>query len=261
MGRTNIFSEEREEYIFHTLKQKGKVTIDELCDYFKVSKSTIRKQLNYLETTGALTRTHGGAIISDQLLEEYADKKSVSNRLEKKAITQAAKQFVQDGDIVAIGGGSTLQEMSLVLKDLKDSVVVTNSILVAADLMQNKNIDVRICGGVVNGRSGCVVGKQAEAYFENIHVQKMFIGADGVCLDLGISSANLLVAQVESNMIKCADELYVLADHTKMGKVSLAKQIDLERVTCLITDSGADPDFIEKLREKIGRVVVADFME
>ena len=51
----------RQEQILEILKEKGKVNVHNLSEYFSVTPKTIRRDLEFLEENGELVRIHGGA--------------------------------------------------------------------------------------------------------------------------------------------------------------------------------------------------------
>ncbi len=56
------------------------------------------------------------------------------------------------------------------------------------------------------------------------------------------------------------EELVILADHTKLGNIGLAAFSTLEQVATLITDAGADPAFLEAVRERGVQVIAAELL-
>jgi len=251
------FFQNTESYIIHLLEVHTKVTVQELCDTFHLAPSTIRKKLADMEKNGLLIRTHGGAISVDANRDEPMDKKSLINIPQKKAIASVAMEFVTNGNTIALGGGSTVAELCVYLLKLKDSLILTDSIIVANLVMQNHSLEVRINSGIVRGRTGCVVGPNSGDLFSANHADKAFIGCDAFNLEHGACSANILVGEVERNLLMCAREKYILCDSSKLDRDSISPVASLDEITALITDDEADPDYINKLREAGLEVYIA----
>ena len=254
MKKKSIFSEEREKIILSMLEKNGRITIDELCQHCAISESTARKQFAAMAEQNLLMRTHGGAIAVDQDIET-----KLLSRLEpKRSIAQMAREYIQNGECILLGSGSTVLELARLMHNTQDTVVITDSILAANELMRARDIEVQICNGIVHGKSGCVIGSQAQAYFQGISATKCFIGVDGISTEVGITSDNIRVAQVEQKMLGCSLTTFAMADSTKLNRVSFTKICELEEIDHIITDSNADPAFVEILRGRGITVTVVD---
>ena len=80
-------------------------------------------------------------------------------------------------------------------------------------------------------------------------VDKAYSGCDSVDLDVGITSLDI-DPRTEQSLIKCAKKCYILADSTKFSvKPFIEKTIDINEITCLISDSGLDPSYVIRLKE------------
>lgn len=244
-------------YIIHLLEVHTRVTIQQLCQIFGLAPSTIRKKLAEMEANSLLIRTHGGAVSVDANRDERLDQKANVNIPQKRAIAAAAVGLISDGDSIALGGGSTIAEMCVYLLKLKNSLVLTDSIIVAGTITSNSSIEVRINSGIVRERTGCVVGPGSDIIYHSSSVDKAFIGCEAFSLKDGACSANILIGEVERNLIMCAKDRYVLCDSSKLNKSSVSSIVSFSDITALITDEDADPYYLEKLRTNGLEVIVA----
>jgi hypothetical protein len=62
---------------------------------------------------------------------------------------------------------------------------------------------------------------------------------------------------IKQDMIALADEVVVLADHTKLGHRALAPYAPLSAIDWLVTDEQADPIYLRRLEEAGLRTIVA----
>lgn len=254
MRRSQTYLNARVDWILNTLKNNGSITIDEIVREFSVSSSTARKQLNTLHEQGLLTRTHGGAASNLP-----ADHQKVSLIKEKEAIARLARSKVRDGSIIAVGAGTTTFFFSKLLHDVKGLTVVTNSLLVANELRDDVDIEVRICGGMLKHSSCAVIGPQAEAFFRNVYVDQSFVGADAVCIGYGITSKNVYESFSERGIVTCSKEVIVLADHTKIGTNACVDRLaSFDEIRCIITDGQVNNTVVEKIREMNVEVLIAE---
>lgn len=252
------FNGDDESYILYLLEVHKRVTNRELCDQLHLSTSTIRKKLARMEESGLLIRTHGGAASIDADRDETMNRKSKINRSNKKAIAAAACRLIRNGDVLALGGGSTVAEMAPYLLNLEEAVILTDSTVMTTLTIPNKKLEVHINSGIVRGRTGCVVGPGSDLLFRSYSADKAFIGCDAYDIDQGAGSANILVGTVESAMLECAKEKYILCDSTKLNQRTLYSFIQTKNITALITDDEANPEFIDRMQEAGLQVIVAE---
>jgi len=246
----NAFNIERSREILKILNEKNRVTVSELEQRFNISGSTVRRLLNELERKGKLIRTHGGAVsIDNTTFEDSVDRKKKIKIAEKSAIALEARKFIKDGDIIMLGGGTTVFELAKLLHDLSGSVVITNSVIVAAELYSNPNIEVHIIGGTIRPVTGVIIGPQAIMSLNNMFAEKTFIGADSISLEYGITTPNAFEAEVEAKLMAQSKQVYLLADHSKFGKITFTPQAGLEKVHHVITDEHTDERYNNKLIE------------
>lgn len=251
------FGGEDEKYILYLLENRKRISNNELCEELNLSPSTIRKKLAKMEEKGLLIRTFGGAASLDADRDETLVKKSRVNIPHKKAIAAAASRFVRDGDTIALGGSSTVAELSPYLLRLSQAVILTDSTVIANLLTRNRNLEVHINGGIVRERTGCVVGPSSGLLFQCHQADKAFLGCDSFSLENGAGSANILVGEVERSILTCARERYLLCDSTKLNQSTLYSYGSYKEITALITDSEANPEDVERLRSKGVTVIQA----
>lgn len=251
----DTFLKEKENYILHLLETRRRVTVAELCRVFSMAPSSIRKRLADMEKRGLLIRSHGGAVSIDANRDESLAAKSAVNKNAKRAIAEAACEFIKPGDTISIGGGTTTLELCAVLSSRRDIIVLTNSIVAANVLMENNNIEVRICSGIIRSRIGCIVGPSASAFFNGVRADKTFLGVDALSVDKGVSSSNILVGEVERSMAHCAEEVFVLGDHSKLNKEVISPFLSLDDVDYVITDADMPAECVSALERKGPKVV------
>ncbi|TRX08288.1 DeoR/GlpR family DNA-binding transcription regulator [Flavobacterium gawalongense] len=251
----------RQEDILKELNQKGYVNVVDLCEIHNVSTVTIRKDLNFLENEKLLHRTHGGA--SKQPI--YAFERDVNDKEglqveQKKQIAKEALKYIDNNDYVILGSGSNIHYLSRIITGFPKLTVLTPSLRVSLELSKETKIDTIQLGGDVRNSSTSVVGPIAEATLSQFSCNKLFLGADGIHLDFGLSTSNSLEAHLNQAMIDVSEKIIVLADSTKMNIKGFGKICNLDKIDVLITDSGIDPETKTKLEEIGIYVVVADKM-
>ena len=157
---------------------------------------------------------------------------------EKQAIGRAAAALLEDGDTVLLDGGTTTLEVARALLGRRVQVV-TNSLPIAQLLASSQQTDLILIGGYVYPRTGVAMGPLAIATMQGIRVRKAILGAGGIVAD-GIYNSNLLLVETERQMMACGQEVMIVADHTKFGRLALARLCGLDEVHRLVTDPGLD---------------------
>ena len=242
---------ERHSRILSLLQQNGSISVTQLSELFKVSEVTIRKDLSYLEQQKKLYRTHGSAI----LISPYISDRHVA---EKRAIGAAAAALVSQDDSIIIASGTTMAFLAREIKPVGRLTVITAAVPVTQILSQHADVDVIQLGGITRSSSVSVVGPFAESMLRNFNCSKLLVGVDGIDTEFGLTTTNMLEASLNGAMINAAQKVVVLADSSKFGRRGFSKICDLEAVDRIITDSGVQPLYLERLRERGIEVTVVD---
>jgi DeoR family fructose operon transcriptional repressor len=233
-----MFAEERKHLILAALHQTPAVSVVELGRALRVSTASIRRDLADLERTGVLKRTHGGAISARMAMAEPSlAEKEDQYQAEKVAIARLALSFVQPGDAVFLDSGSTTRQIARALRHHQGVTVVTNALNIAWELASS-DIELVVTGGQVRRGILSHVGPLAEQAIAAVHVDKLFLAANGVELEKGVTTPSLVEAQTKRAMVEHATEVILVADHSKFGRVTFSRICGLDRVHHVVTDDG-----------------------
>ena len=245
-----LYAEERQREILERVKLEGKVSVEELVEALGVSAPTIRADLGALESRRLLRRTHGGAILPETTLYEppYAERER-ARQLEKARIGAAAAARVRDHETVILDAGTTTFEIALRLKERVGLTVVTNSLEAAWELMDapEGHLEILVIGGTVHPHRRATLGPLASEFLSRLHVDRVFLGVNGVHPDAGYTVVDFDAAQVKRAMIACAREVVVVADSSKMGLAAFATICPLSSAHVLITDAPVEQPLADAL--------------
>jgi len=250
----------RQEAILHRLQEEGSVTIDELCASFDSSVATIRRDLEDLEGRYLLKRVRGGAVpIGPLFYEPFRHDTSFQDRVssfgdEKRRIARAAAQLVQTGHTVALSGGTTTTEVVRSLKMMTGISIITNTVNVAMELSNRKDIEVIVTGGHLRGNWFTLVGPLANNAIDLLFADIMFIGVDGIDAQHGLTCTNSTEAELLHKLSNHSKLKVAVADHSKIGAVSNWLLCPANAINTLITDTGATDEAIAPF-EKMGITV------
>jgi len=215
-----------------------------------VSPMTIRRDLRVLAEKQIIRVQHGGAqFAAPELVEPNLDIRTHSHLAEKQAIgKQAAKLFVEEGDVIGIDSGSTMLEVAHNLPDVP-LTIITHSLAAANIVAHNKQYQLIMLGGILQHEAGCFCSPQAIAALHNLYINKLFLGAAGLLIPHGLSCSNLSDAEIKQALIKASRQVILCADSSKIGQAFLAHFASLDAIHTLITDSGitvADREALER---------------
>ncbi len=251
-------AEERRAKIIQLLEQQGSVLVDELSPQFAVSSVTIRKDLAELEERGLLHRTHGGATHAHKSLfnPSFGEKINLQQP-QKEAIARAALEYIEDGDSIILGAGSTVLTLArLMKKRFRSLYIITNSIPVALELADT-TWEILLVGGQIRQHSMALIGPAAVRTLEVYHADKAFFGATGVSLQKGYSTPHADMSNIIKAMIEAVDNAYALVDSSKLGRATLVSFAKLQDTDVLITDADAPKDFLEAMKTQQLEVRIA----
>jgi DeoR/GlpR family transcriptional regulator of sugar metabolism len=255
-----VLVEERRQRVLDLISRQGFIGLADLARLIQVSESTIRRDLDYWHQQGVLKRTHGGAIyLGDGLSLPALEDRSASQIEEKRAIARTVAARIQDGDAILLDGGTTTLEVARLLVG-RPLQIVTNSLPIANLFASNRETDLVMLGGYVYPRTGVALGPLTVRMMEDVHVHQTILSVGGITAK-GLFNSNLLLVETERRMLRCADEVVVVADHTKIGRQALAFLCELSTIDTLIMDAGITPEQRQLVEEAGVRLLIAGGLE
>lgn len=252
------YASERQDLILQRARRNGRVEVAALAEEFKVTTETIRRDLVALESQGAVSRVHGGALLADRRHEAPdLSVRMATMAKEKEAIARAALREVPAEGSVLIDAGSTNQRLAELFPD-RSLTVITNSIQIASTLLTKPRLIVYTTGGQINRSTLSEVGLWAGNSLGSVFADVAFLGSYGFTPERGASATNEPEANVKRAMVASSERVVLLMDHTKLGVNHFAQFAAPNQVDLLITDGRADPEYVEHIRASGSAVVAAD---
>lgn len=248
--------EEEEAYIhkFH------KVTINELQEKFEVSGNTIRRDVSELVKRGNVLKSHG--MVSSKLnnydvgqLPFY--KRSSVMIEEKKKIAEKASEFIENGDCIFIDSGSSVTHLIDYIKDL-ELTVFTNNVDFIIKAIQYRNIDIITFSGILN-RDYCSftsIDEQSADTLSKYNFTKSFMSATGITVQYGVMNSLVSDNYIKVQAVERAQQVYLLADHTKFGKITMKSYAQLKDIDVIITDREPPEDIVQNIEELGNKIII-----
>lgn len=248
---------ERHKYILDELDRAGFVSVSDLAKRMEVTMVTIRKDLKLLEDRGLLYRSHGSATpVSPYVADRSVQVKKLEQVEEKTRIAQYAASLLVEKEAVLIGSGTTVVAFAQAIPRNLELTVLTAAMNVTLSLIDHEQVELVQLGGVVRKSSSSAVGHYAEEMLRGFACSKLFLSVDGISLEHGLTTSNMMEAHLNGQMIRSVQKTIVLADSRKFGRKGFGKICELEDIDVIITDAGIPEIYREKLEEKGIEVVV-----
>jgi DeoR family transcriptional regulator, aga operon transcriptional repressor len=240
---------ERHQHILSRLKKEGSINVIDLCTELEVSSVTIRKDLKMLEDKNLLFRTHGGGTLANPYTTDRpVTEKAMIHSGEKLGIGAAAARLIEPNDCILIASGTTVLSLAKNIQPIGNVTVVTAALNVAMELVQHPGIEVIQLPGIIRKTSSSVTGNYAEEMLNNFSFSKLFLGVDGIDLEFGLTTTNMMEAQLNKKMIAASQKTVVVADSSKFGKRGFGRICGLEDIEQVITDNNISDHMVETLR-------------
>ena len=218
-----MLEKQRHQLILDILDESTFVSVRDLCSQLDSSEATIRRDLNKLADARKIKKIRGGAqVLDDRAVSNIKISGNAflvdkeRNTDTKRMIAKAATELCEDGEAIIINGGSSTFMMSEFLAERRMNIL-TNSFVLAHELLENSQNQVTLPGGEVYRKQSILA---------------------------------------EQKLRKRADKLIVLVDSSKIGIKGNLIFCGLDAVDTIITDSNADPQALDKIRQHGVNVVV-----
>lgn len=262
-----MFAEERQTLIAELVADRGRVTVSDLAERFRITPETIRRDLDALENVRQLRRVHGGAVAMNRLSmsEPSIAERATQRQDEKSRIAAAALALVPTSRTASIllDAGTTTERLAERLVSWAPSspgdqlLVITNALPIATLLATNDELQLQILGGRVRGLTRAIVGASTTSQLDALRVDIAFIGANGIDAEFGFSTPDVVEAAVKTAMVRSARRVVALADSSKLDEETLVRFAPLCDIDTLITDAAPSPKLAAALGAADVEIVIS----
>ncbi len=252
-----LSSYERQRELARLLERVGRLSVAQICEQFSISEATARRDLEALSEQGLIQRVHGGAVLVRQAApEEPILRRSREQENEKERIGRATAALIQDGETVFLGSGTTVLQVAqhLITRNI---TVITNSLPVINLMSEKENIELIALGGMLRDSELSFIGHITEQALSEVRADKIIIGIRAISLNQGLTNDYLPETLTDRAILKVGREVILVADHSKINRVSTTFLAPLTHVHKLVTDEQTPRTFITALKAQgINSIVV-----
>lgn len=253
-----LTSTARQQLIMTLLRDHSELKTGELISKLGVTPMTIWRDLQMLGEQGLLRRVRGGARLCADLVGEpnFEAKASSAGSAKARIAARAVKEFVREGDVISMEGGTTVAALVDALPEQRISVV-TNSLPIALRLRAVRpDLPVRTIGGWLSAVSGNTTGPEALKTAGLAVSSVCFLGATGWDQELGPMDPNPLEIEVKRALAAASGRVVLLMDSRKFEISSTSLMIHPRRLHALVTDAPPPAAVRRRLTSAGVRVVV-----
>ena len=256
--RQHLLPEDRLRVITDLIRERGSVRGRDLVEVLGVTDETIRRDLARLAEQGLVRRAHGGAVALRASDETDTSFRLREHEQEKLAIGRRAMELVADGSSIILDSGTTTLCLARALHARQDLVVVTTAVTNALELVGNPRTTVVMTGGVIRPTTYGASGQLAAATLRGLHVDQAFLAIHSVSVAGGLTYPRFEEVEAKRAMIEAAEEVILLADHSKFGRQALVRVAPITAVQRIVTTPGIDPDEASAIRDLGIELIIAD---
>lgn len=251
--------EERIYQIHELLKERTRISLDELCAIFSVSKNTIRRDIAELEEQGIIRKVYGGIVLEESNITslEPFSAREIRHINEKKKIAAAAAANIQEGDVIYIDSGTTTMHMIPHLAEKNFLTIVTASVYVLDIASRYSNLNVIATGGNLQAPIKAFVGSSVLNCIKSFNFSKIFLAATGVSLEHGATNASPLECEIKQCLVQKPCSKYLLVDSSKFDVASLMTYSSLKDIDCIITNEQPPEKYLKHFNKNDVGIIIA----
>jgi DeoR family transcriptional regulator, fructose operon transcriptional repressor len=248
--------QQRRDSILDLVYTTGFTSVAEVAQKTRVSEMTIRRDFDRLENEGLIHRAHGGAIAEHRMeIELDYRTRQLYRAQEKDKIAQIAASLIKDGQSIFLDAGTTVLAMVKFIKPKKNIHIVTSSLPVQIEMVNEASIDLIVVGGQMQKFTMSYVGPLAIENIQSMRFDWAFLGTGGIDVDRGLTHSTIEEIPIKKAASLSSSKIAVLADNTKFYQPALSLIMPIDDVDYIITDKPVE-DFQRILLERKSKAKV-----
>lgn len=232
------------------------VTLEQICEQFHVSKSTLRRDLKELTSDPDIHKSYGVLSASSASQQRPFDERYVAHAGAKRRIAECAAAQVGDNDIIFIDSGTTTMYVADYLQDRSNVTIITNSLEVVRRAYPFRNIRVITISGALNRDLCSFAGPTAASVLAGYNINQAFLATTGIARDFSVTNAFVEETSLKQMAMARSQRKVLLADSSKFGILSLCTYCRMEDFDSIITEESPSSDFLTRLQENGKELVI-----
>ncbi len=234
---------DRQKKILNKAKKKGRVDVDHLAGFLKVSPQTIRKDLNELCNRQLLQRVHGGAIVGSSIENVSYEARKLLAPEGKRAIGKRAAQLIPNNCSFFMNIGTTTEQVAMELTSHRGLMAITNNVKAIDILRSAPGIELIIAGGLVRHSDGGIVGVAAVDFISQFKADYAIIGVSAIDEDGSLLDYDMSEVRVAQAIIANSRHVIMVADVMKLSRNAPVRIGHLSDIDTLVLDGEPSKEF------------------
>lgn len=248
----------RRQMIAEAVMAEGTMRIEDLTERFGISLMTVHRDIDDLVGRGLLRKTRGIVSAAPTSLIEASDVYRVTRQSEeKRAVAEAAMQFVEPGQAIFFDDSTTVLQMAAHLASKVPITAITNSLALMNELKGLRDVTLLGLGGQYFNWCNAFIGRMTTREISRLRADRVFLSLAAITDDMVFHQSPEMV-ETKRAMFDSAAMRILLADHTKFERRALHAMGQLNEFDVVIVDDGTPQHHLDRMRANGINVVVAE---
>ncbi|GHU63208.1 DeoR family transcriptional regulator [Clostridia bacterium] len=245
-----MIKEQRQQQIIQLLEENDVMMNSALAEYFGTSLMTIRRDIDELAEDEIVIKLHGGVALkkTQSLHIGHVTRVNENTDLKKRIGAEAAK-LIQEGMSVFFDAGSTPLFIARNVPPQLHFTAITNSLVTATELCKKVNTNVIMIGGELYKPTFATRHNSAVDSAAHFRSDISFISTKTISPPKGLYEMDLSMIEVKLAMAERAENVIVVADHTKFNISGTYLSIPMSDIDLVITDTELDQKYVDLLKK------------
>jgi len=230
------------------IADNGTVTMQNLCNHFDVSISTVRQDVSRLVLKGAVKKVYGGvsSVRTNQMVP--FEERKARNFNHKQAIGKKAADLLKNHDIVFIDSGTTTMHVIEHIPLEKKVTILTHSMSAIHAAIPHDHVELIVLPGKMDRKTNSFLTADLR-YLEQYNITVALMAATGISASGDVTNSSIIEHEIKRKAVKKSERAYLLVDSSKFQRVALVTYAHLNQFTAVITDEGVSPDVSKLIHE------------
>lgn len=232
------------------IQSMGVVSMEELCEHFAISMSTLRRDINVLLSQHCVQKVYGGVASNENGLLPF-ENRNVINKLDKSSIAKSSAQLIGSNELIFIDSGTTTRDILKYLpQHVSNLTILTNNLDIINDVADKPDISLLVLGNIFKHSTRSFVGNDTVDIIDKYNINKAFMAATAVSIENGLTNSDVQEYEIKRRIVSKAQQVYLLADESKFDRSTLLTYAQLSDITGIITSKSIPERYYAFFKEK-----------
>lgn len=249
--------EKRIYQIANYIESVGVVSMEELCKYFDISMSTLRRDINILLERNSVQKVYGGVSANEHGLIPF-ENRDIINKSEKSTIAKNAAQLICSNELIFIDSGTTTQDIVKYLPShISKLTILTNNLDIINDVAGRTDINLLVLGNIFKHSTRSFVGNDTVDIINKYNINKAFMAATAVSIENGLTNSDIQEYEIKKRVVEKSHQVYLLTDASKFDHATLLTYAQLQDITGIVTSKSIPEKYCTYCRENGIKLVLS----